>query len=209
MRSIALATTNVGKLTEMRRILIGLNFELVSLEELFRNSTLPTIAETGRTFQDNALIKARKLVDLVGIAAIADDSGLEVDSLGGAPGVRSARYAGESATSEENVVKLLTSMQAYPDAARRTARFRCAIALVDPWSEPRELVWEGACEGSIVDTPRGSDGFGYDPVFLPSGEARTMAELSANEKDAISHRSAAMVGLRKHLASMQKAPAPR
>src|ERR687888_840436 len=145
--------------------------------------------ETGETFEDNALIKARAAHEATGLGAVADDSGIEAAALGGAPGVRSARFAGEDATDEENLAKLLREVPA--DGDRRVA-YVCALAYVEPGG--REELVHGRCEGRLATEPRGEGGFGYDPVFIPDdypGDERTMAELTPEEKDAISHRGRA------------------
>ena len=186
---LLLASANQGKLRELRTILDGPPVELVGLAEAGLGEP-PEVEETGDTFLANALIKARAYAAWSGLAAVADDSGLEVDALGGAPGVRSARYAGQGAGDQANLDKLLAALAGVPPE-RRTARFRCAAVLVDP--EVGEWHAEAAWEGRVLEAPRGSGGFGYDPVFLPDdGDgARTMAELAADEKDAISHRGLA------------------
>jgi XTP/dITP diphosphohydrolase len=189
---LLLASANQGKLRELRTILDGLPVELVGLTEAGLGDP-PEVEETGDTFLDNALLKARAYAAWAGLAAVADDSGLEVDALGGAPGVRSARYAGPGAGDRANLDKLLAALAGVPPA-RRTARFRCAAVLVDPdrgeWHA--EAVWEGR----VLEAPRGSGGFGYDPVFLPDGWDRTSAEVDQATKDAASHRGKAFRALR-------------
>ncbi len=189
---LLVATGNPGKLRELRAVLAGLPVALVGLADA-RLGTLPEVAETGATFLANALLKAHAYAAWSGLATVADDSGLEVDALGGAPGVRSARYAGPYATDQANLDKLLAELAGVPPE-RRTARFRCAAALVDPHLG----VWhaEAAWEGRLLDTPRGTGGFGYDPVFVPDGWARTSAEVDAEIKDAASHRGQAFRALR-------------
>jgi XTP/dITP diphosphohydrolase len=202
---LLLASANQGKLRELRAILHGLPVELVGLAGVGRGDP-PEVAETGQTFLENALLKARAYAAWSGLAAVADDSGLEVDALGGAPGVRSARYAGEGASDQANLDKLLAAMAGVP-TERRTARFRCAAALVDlSWgsgglkpSPPEgrgEWHAEAAWEGRLLDAPRGTGGFGYDPVFLPDGWDRTSAEVDQATKDAASHRGKAFRALR-------------
>ena len=154
--------------------------------------------ETGATLLENARIKARAAVSLTGLPAIADDTGLEVDALDGAPGVHAARYSGPGATYASNVAKLLHALQGVP-AERRTARFKTVC--VAAWPDGRELQTEGVLEGAITEAPRGEQGFGYDPVFQPAGEARTYAELSEAEKNAISHRARAARALGELLAA--------
>ena len=184
---LLLASANQGKLRELRTILDGLPVELVGLAEAGLGEP-PEVEETGETFLENALLKGRAYAAWSGLAAVADDSGLEVDALGGAPGVRSARYAGPGASDQANLDKLLAELTGVPPE-RRTARFRCAAVLVDP--EAGEWHAEAAWEGRLLDAPRGSGGFGYDPVFVPDGDERTFAEMTAEEKHAVSHRGRA------------------
>jgi XTP/dITP diphosphohydrolase len=193
--TLLLASANQGKLRELRTILAGLPVELVGLTGAGLGDP-PEVEETGDTFLENALLKARAYADWSGLAAVADDSGLEVDALGGAPGVRSARYAGQGAGDQANLDKLLAAMAGVPPE-RRTARFRCAAVLVDPGgAEGREWHAEAAWEGRLLEAPRGSGGFGYDPVFLPDGWALTSAEVDQATKDAASHRGQAFRALR-------------
>ncbi len=194
---LLLATGNPGKLRELRAILDGVPVELVGLMDVGAGGP-PEVEEKGATFLDNASLKARAYAAWSGLAAVADDSGLEVDALGGAPGVRSARYAGEGATDRANLDKLLHELCGVPPE-RRHARFRCAAVLADPPGlvpEWREWHAEAAWEGRILEAPRGSGGFGYDPVFLPEGWDRTSAEVDAATKDAASHRGRAFRALR-------------
>ncbi|MGZ6988307.1 MAG: RdgB/HAM1 family non-canonical purine NTP pyrophosphatase, partial [Thermoanaerobaculia bacterium] len=157
----------------------------------------PQAVEDGATFRDNALIKARAAAAATMLVTVAEDAGLEVDVLGGRPGVRSARFAGEGATDAQNNAALLKALEEVEDG-QRTARFRCVTVLIDPWAEgaAREIVVEGSCEGRIARAPRGGGGFGYDPLFLVTGLGRTMAELSEAEKNRVSHRARAMTALR-------------
>jgi XTP/dITP diphosphohydrolase len=189
---LLLGSANQGKLRELRTILGGLPVELVGLAEAGLGEP-PEVEETGDSFLENALLKARAYAAWSGLAAVADDSGLEVDALGGAPGVRSARYAGQGAGDRANLVKLLAALAGVPPE-RRTARFRCAAVLVDP--EVGERHAEAAWEGRVLEAPRGSGGFGYDPVFLPDGWDRTSAEVDQATKDAASHRGKAFRALR-------------
>jgi XTP/dITP diphosphohydrolase len=192
---LLLATSSPNKLRELRAILDGVPVELVSLREAGADEP-PKVEETGATFLDNARIKARAYAAWSGMAAVADDSGLEVDALGGRPGVRSARYAGEGASDRENLDKLLRELDGVPPE-RRSARYWCAAVLADPPGESwREWHTEAAWEGRIIDAPRGTGGFGYDPVFLPDGWDRTSAEVDAATKDAASHRGRAFRALR-------------
>ncbi|MBI2399995.1 MAG: XTP/dITP diphosphatase [Deltaproteobacteria bacterium] len=192
---VVLATKNTGKAKEIGRILEGSGVEIISLEG-FANVELPP--ETGKTMEENALLKARAAAEATGLPALADDSGLEVDYLGGAPGVYSARYSGEKATDEENWKKLLRELEGV-EAEKRTARFRCALALVG--FDENEYLFEGVFEGVIAEAPRGKNGFGYDPVFIPLGSGRTAAELAPDEKNRISHRANALEALKAFLDS--------
>jgi len=192
---VIVATGNRGKLDEIRTALDFPGWEFVTAADLGAETL--EVEETGDTFVDNARLKARAYHDAFGIPALADDSGLEVDALGGAPGVYSSRYAGPDATDADNNVKLLSALADVPDA-ERTARFRSLIVLVD--ADGTETIAEGACEGSIGHEPRGTGGFGYDPLFLPHAiPGRAMAELDRAEKNAISHRGAALRALRELL----------
>lgn len=190
-RRVVLATRNPAKLAELRRILAEdvdvADVELVGADEV----DLPPVDETGTTFEENALLKARSAVEACGLPAIADDSGLVVDALEGEPGVRSARYAG---TPGDDAANLQLVLERLHDKPGRSAHFVCAAALVAP--DGREWTTEGTIEGHIVDGPRGEAGFGYDPVFQPLGELRTTAEMEPAEKDAISHRGKALQALR-------------
>jgi XTP/dITP diphosphohydrolase len=186
-RKIVLASGNAGKLREFSELLLPCGFTLLRQSE-FGIAPPP---ETGDTFLANALIKARNAARLSGLPAIADDSGLEVDALGGAPGVYSARYAGEHASDEENLAKLLTSLEALPPE-QRAARYRCVIVFVRDADDPRPLIGTGSWEGRIIAERRGSGGFGYDPSFVPRGETRTVSEMPSAEKNAQSHRGIAL-----------------
>lgn len=193
-RRLVVATGNAHKLDEIRAILSerrGLDIELVSMREL----GVAEPVEDGATFEANALIKARACVEATGLAALADDSGLEVDALQGAPGIRSARYAGEPGDDAANNAKLVAALADVP-TDRRSARFVCAAALVTP--EGLEQVRLGTMNGRIVDGPRGEHGFGYDPHFLSdaAGDGRTNSELTPAQKQALSHRGAAFRALR-------------
>lgn len=190
---IVIATKNRGKASEIREILKGLDVKLLTLED-FPGLDLPP--EGTGTFMENALAKARFVSVAAKRPALADDSGIEVDFLRGRPGVLSARFAGEGASDEENYRKLLKELEGAPPDQRR-ARFRCAMAFVEPGGG--EHVFEGVFEGSIAAAPRGVHGFGYDPVFLVPGEARTAAELAPEEKNSISHRARALAEFRKWL----------
>lgn len=198
-RTLVVATGNKGKLLELRELLAGLPVDLVSMRDALAAPL--EIDEDGATFEANALKKARVVAAATALPTLADDSGLEVDALRGAPGVYSARYAGPRATDAENNRKLLGELESMEPHGPRTARFRCVLVLVDPVSPEAPLVASGACEGRIAVTPRGNGGFGYDPIFLvdePPGVAgtRTMAELSEAEKNARSHRAQAVEAIR-------------
>jgi XTP/dITP diphosphohydrolase len=188
--SLVLASGNVGKLRELEALLAPLGFS-VSPQSAFGIETPP---ETGTTFVANALLKARHATRLAGRPALADDSGIEVDALGGRPGVYSARYAGEGASDAANLQKLLQELRDVPPA-KRTARYRGVIVMVRESNDPSPLIAQGTWEGQITLEPRGWAGFGYDPVFLPTGFDRTAAELSAAEKNAVSHRGQALRAL--------------
>jgi XTP/dITP diphosphohydrolase len=187
---LVVATANLDKAREIRAVLehAGASVELVP-----RPDDVPEVEETGETLVENARLKAEALRDATGLAALGDDTGLEVDALGGAPGVRSARYAGEHATYEDNVAKLLREVDAVRRASR-TARFRTAVVLALP--DGSEITAEGVVEGVITTEARGTEGFGYDPVFAPAGAGgRTFAELPPDHKHAISHRGRALRAL--------------
>lgn len=186
MSTLVLATKNLNKLDEMRHALSGLGF---TLRSAFDFADLHDIVEDADTLDGNALKKARETFAETGIASVADDTGLEVDALGGRPGVWSARYAGPGATYALNVDKLLAELANYPSASQRTARFRTVIAYVGP---DCEWTVEGVCDGVILAVRRGSGGFGYDPVFVPAGGDRTFAEMSLADKNTISHRGRAL-----------------
>ena len=184
---LLLATGSAHKVVELRRILAaaGVECAVLGLADL---PAYPEPAETGATFEENALIKARAGFERSGLPTLADDSGLEVDVLNGMPGVRSARWAGGHGADGENLALLLRQIDDVP-GPRRTARFVCAMALV--WAGG-EVLQRGVVEGTLATTPRGERGFGYDPVFQPTGFTQTTAELSDAEKDAISHRGRAL-----------------
>ena len=193
---VVVATGNAGKLRELRACLADLPLSLVAQGEL--DVASPT--EDGLSFVENALIKARHAARITGLPALADDSGIEVPALGGGPGIYSARYAGEGASDDDNVRKLLAEMQSL-QGAQRQARFRCVIVFMRHAEDPVPLICEGAWEGHIADTPGGKAGFGYDPVFRIAGDSRTAAELAPEEKNRLSHRAVALRQLRDHLQS--------
>jgi XTP/dITP diphosphohydrolase len=185
---VVLATANPHKATEMAGIL-GPQFELVA-----RPTEVPDVDETGDTLLDNARLKAAALVAATGLAALADDTGLEVESLEGRPGVRSARYAGEGATDADNRARLLAELG---ERADRAARFRTVVVL--RFADGHEIVGEGEIVGSITAAPRGANGFGYDSVFQPAGSDLTFAEMTSEAKNSMSHRRQALVALSRHL----------
>jgi XTP/dITP diphosphohydrolase len=204
---IVLATGNRGKIAEIRNILSGLDIEVLTFEDF---SSFPDPEETGNSFLENSLIKAREVYRATGVAALADDSGLEVDYLGGEPGIRSARYGGEQLDDRERYLKLLSEMEGVPED-QRGARFRCVMTFypapecpelqVHPEAEqavPEEpaLVTEGFLYGRIADEPAGEGGFGYDPVFYIPEKGKTAAELSPERKNRISHRYRALVEMK-------------
>ena len=183
-RPIVLATRNRGKIREFRHLLGDFPVEIKSLDDF---GPLPDVVEDGKTFEDNAVIKARHAARILGLPAIADDSGLEVASLGGAPGVRSARYAGEDATDREKNLKLLRALRGVED---RKARFVCVLAIAVPRGPA--LLYEGVSEGFIAEEMKGKNGFGYAPVFYYPPLGKTFAELSADDKNRVSHRGRAL-----------------
>ncbi len=191
---IVVATGNLDKMEEIREIFDDMRIELLPMSHFWREA--PVIEENGSTFTENASIKADFVYHHMSISTLADDSGLVVDILGGAPGVRSARYAGKQGDTAANNMKLLESLRGIPEKSR-TARFVCAVVLrIDSFTT---LIAEGFCEGKIVETPRGSGGFGYDPLFIPDGFDRTFAELTTEEKHEISHRGKALRALKEKL----------
>jgi XTP/dITP diphosphohydrolase len=184
MPSILIATSNPGKAREFQEML-GLAWEVRTLKDL---PEVPEIVEDGATFEANAQKKARALADCWDGLVMADDSGLEVDALGGAPGVHSARYAGRQGDDAANNLKLLAALAGVPPE-RRGAQFRCVLVVRIP--DGMEQAFQGLCRGRILEAPRGTGGFGYDPIFVPEGESRTLAELSPAAKHALSHRGQA------------------
>ena len=193
---LVIASANAGKLREFRDLLAELPFDLVAQGDL----GIKAPEETGASFFENALLKARYAASAAGAAALADDSGLEVDALGGAPGIYSARYAGENAGDAANNAKLIAALREMP-ADRRSARYRCVLVFVAGPSDPVPLAAEGVWEGQITTGPRGSEGFGYDAYFwLPELHA-TAAELASGVKNRLSHRATALRTMRQHLAA--------
>jgi XTP/dITP diphosphohydrolase len=193
---IAIASRNPGKIREILQICSDWPVEWVTHTN--DPAPWPEVEETGQTYLENALLKAHAVARSLGIPGLADDSGIEVDALQGAPGVRSARFAGREATDEDNLRTLIERVAPVPEI-ERTARYRCVAAC--GWPDGHEAWAEGTCEGALIIEPRGSGGFGYDPVFLPVGDVRTMAELTDQEKNAISHRGRAFRALRARLAA--------
>jgi len=196
-QSLVVATRNEGKLEELRQLLDDLPLELYGLADF---SNVETVPETGETFIENASLKAAGYATQTGLLTLADDSGLEVDALGGAPGIRSARYAGEGASDADRTARLLAELSTIP-AAKRSARFVSAVALAN--SEGQILnVAVGTCNGHIDFGPHGSGGFGYDPVFIPSGYDKSFGELRSVIKNQISHRARALSGAREFLRTL-------
>lgn len=191
------ATRNQGKIREIREALKGLGLRVYTLSDF---PDVPEIEEDGKSFTENALKKARFYSKIFGKLTLADDSGLEVDSLKGMPGIYSARYSGKRASSRENNLKLLNAMEGVP-LSKRGAKFKCIMAMVSPSGE--ETVTEGVCKGIIGLKEKGRRGFGYDPLFILPKYGRTMAELSLNEKNRISHRGKASRKLKKIIAKFQ------
>jgi len=187
---LAIASRNPGKIREILTITGDWPVEWVTVED--DPHEWPIVEETGSSYVENAALKARAVAAVTGLPAIADDSGIEVDILDGAPGVYSARFAGEDATDEQNLQKLIDAIRDWPKP-KRTARYRC-VALV-AWPGEWFAYAEATCEGTLILDRRGSGGFGYDPVFVPTGEFRTMAELDPEDKDRISHRGRAFRAL--------------
>ena len=183
-KRLLIATHNAGKLAELRDLLRGVPYTLVSLSDV---GIELDVDETGQTLEENAALKATTYARLAGLLTLADDSGLEVDPLNGAPGVHSARYAGPNATDVDRIAKLLGNISPHPQPW--TARFRCVIAIATPEGDIE--LHGGACEGVIISHPRGDKGFGYDPVFYMPEHNRTMAELTDAEKNTVSHRAIA------------------
>ena len=191
---LLVATHNAGKLGEFGQLLRGLPLKLRGLKE-FPDAV--AVEETGQTFAENAALKARHYSRLTNLWTLADDSGLEVDALGGRPGVRSARYAGPDATDAERTSRIVEELAATGDGERR-ARFVCVVALYQPAAEELRL-FSGKCEGRIASGPRGEGGFGYDPVFIPDGFDKTFGELPSEVKNRVSHRARALEGLKSYL----------
>jgi len=190
MQRIVLASNNKGKVREIGQLLADRNLQVVPQSEF----NIPDADETGLSFVENAILKARHAARLSGLPAIADDSGLEVDALNGAPGIYSARYAGNGATDAENNQKMLAELADVPDEAR-TARFQCLMVFMRHADDPTPLICQGTWEGRILRQPRGENGFGYDPLFLVPEKNCSSAELPAEVKNAMSHRGKALQAL--------------
>jgi XTP/dITP diphosphohydrolase len=191
---IAIASQNEHKLLEIGRICADWPVTWLTIHD--HDGPWPEVEETGDTYLENALLKARAVATAFQEPAMADDSGIEVDALGGKPGPRSARFAGETVTNQENLRALIQAVAGVP-AGGRTARYRCVAAVA--WPDGHEIHADGVCEGSLLGKPQGTGGFGYDPIFVPAGWDETVAELSAEQKDRISHRGRAFRALREAL----------
>ncbi|ELQ6106833.1 XTP/dITP diphosphatase [Cronobacter turicensis] len=187
MQKVVLATGNAGKVRELASLLQEFGLDVVAQTELGVESA----EETGLTFIENAILKARHAAEVTGFAAIADDSGLSVDALGGAPGIYSARYAGSDASDQENLEKLLVALHDVPDEQRQ-AQFHCVLVYMRHADDPTPLVFHGVWSGVITRAPAGQGGFGYDPIFFVPSLGKTAAELTREEKSAISHRGQAL-----------------
>ena len=198
MKELVIASKNKGKIKEIQAAFQNIGVKVISLAEF---QEIPDAVEDGKTFEENALIKAHFYSKLTGKACLADDSGLEVDALNGAPGVYSARYAGEAATDADNNSKLITELQKV-NGIGSTARFRCVLAFVD--MNGQNILCNGSCEGSILEKERGNGGFGYDPLFYIEELKKTMAEITVEEKNQISHRGAALRVMAEKLAEYLK-----
>jgi XTP/dITP diphosphohydrolase len=193
---IAVASHNAHKIREIAQICSDWPVAWMTIQSQ-DPVAIPDVEETGQTYLDNARLKAVATADATRAPALADDSGIEVDALGGKPGPRSARFAGEDATDEQNLAALMQALRGIP-VAGRSARYRCVAVLAYP--DGSEVDAEGVCEGTLLAKRKGTGGFGYDPIFVPAGWDRTMAELTPEEKDRISHRGRALRALREHLA---------
>lgn len=187
---VVLASSNKGKLRELSALLAPLGYDVVAQNTLGIN----TPPETGDTFAANALLKARHAAAAANLPALADDSGIEVDALNGRPGIYSARYAGEGASDQDNLLKMLAELHGVPES-KRTARYQCVIAFVSTADDSSPILAKGTWEGTLISQPRGLGGFGYDPIFVPSGFDRTAAELDPGEKNSLSHRGQALRAL--------------
>lgn len=189
MREVLIATNNAGKGKDFEALFTPLGIQVLTLNDIEGDID---VEETGKTFEENAILKAETVANLLGKIVIADDSGLEIDALGGAPGVYSARYSGSDATDDKNIDKALQALQGVL-SEERTARFRCVLAIAGPGIKTE--VFSGSCEGEITEERQGTNGFGYDPIFYVPEKNCTMAELTPSEKSSISHRGAALAKL--------------
>ena len=198
-KRIVLASNNPGKLREFNALLGGIDIEVVPQSDY----GVPEAEETGQTFVENALLKARHASRLTDLPALADDSGLEVDALNGAPGIYSARFAGKGASDEQNLVKLLADLEGLPED-QRSARFQCLLVYLRHELDPTPLICQGTWEGRILTAPRGKNGFGYDPVFYVASHGCSSAELPAEVKNTLSHRGQALRALLEALASHRR-----
>ena len=196
MSRVVLASNNKGKLREFGELLADFHMEIIPQSEY----RVPEVEETGLTFVENAILKARNAAARAGLPAIADDSGIEVDALHGAPGIRSARFAGPEASDQANLEKLLAQLEGVPEA-RRNARFQCLVVYLEHAEDPTPIICQGTWEGRITLEPRGDNGFGYDPIFFLPDRGCTAAELPSQSKNAISHRGQA---LRKLVEALRK-----
>ena len=203
MEKIVFASKNKGKVKEIKALLADMGLTVLSLDDF---PDIPEIEEDGRSFYENALKKAKVAADTTGEAVIADDSGLEVDALNGAPGIYSARYAGDGAGDKENIAKLLYELKNIP-AQKRGASFRCVLVFYE--KDKRHEIFEGRWEGVIAESPSGTNGFGYDPVFYIPERKLTAAQLSPEEKNRISHRGQAFNQLKKRLDEVMNNPSGR
>lgn len=194
LRRFVLATGNVGKLRELREILSPLCIEVLSQQDF----AAPEVAETGLSFVENAILKARSTAAHCQLPALADDSGLEVDALDGRPGIYSARFAGVAASDKDNIKKLLEELRDIPEA-ERSARFQCVLVFMRHASDPTPLICQGTWEGRILFTPQGDNGFGYDPVFYVPDQGCSAAQLAAGVKNRLSHRAQALQEFKQRL----------
>ncbi|SDK41638.1 XTP/dITP diphosphatase [Sediminibacillus albus] len=194
MEKMIIATKNKGKVQDFKELFSKYGIEIKSLLDL--EESIPDIEETGDSFAENAAIKAETISKMFSLPVLADDSGIEVDALDGRPGIYSARYAGEEKNDQANIAKLLNELSTVP-LDKRTARFVCVLAVARPGQST--IFKRGTCEGNIANEPHGNNGFGYDPVFYPKGSDKTMAQLSSQEKNTISHRKNAIIQLEKWL----------
>jgi len=201
MQKIVLATGNQGKIKELANMLQDLNITVIPQS----NFNVTEVAETGTTFVENAIIKARHAAKITGLPAIADDSGLAVDYLQGAPGIYSARFAGENANDEDNITKLLTELKDVP-AAQRSARFLCVLVFMRHEEDPTPIICQGEWQGIITKARSGEQGFGYDPIFYVEQQQMTSAQLPRDIKNQLSHRGKALIQLKEQLAKQLKMP---